>query len=105
MDKRILDEYTKLFLEQHKQNYTGLFFHPEEEGNLKVNDSLTEIANDINNIDNILIETGANINYLLTNSVNRLAEVKRCIISEKERYQDIQMLCNKYTDFDSVKEL
>ena len=105
MDKQILDEYTKLFLDDHKQNYEGLFLHPEAGRDSKINESLTNIKEDLNNIDNILIETGNNIDALMTNSVKRLAEVKKCIISEKERYQDIQMLCNKYTDFDSVKSL
>ena len=105
MDKQILDEYTKLFLEDHKQSYEGLFLHPEAGRDSKINESLINIKEDLNNIDNILIETGNNIDALMSNSVKRLAEVKKCIISEKERYQDIQMLCNKYTDFDSVKSL
>ena len=57
----------------------------------------------MNNIDNILIESGRSVDALLENTINRLSEIKKCIITEKERYQDIQMLCNKYTDFDNVK--
>ena len=105
MDKQILDEYTKIFLEDHKQYYNGLFLHPEAGRDSKINETFDNIKSDLNNIDNILIETGESIDRLLTNSVNRLAEVKKCIISEKERYQDIQMLCNKYTDFDTIKTL
>ena len=105
MDKQILDEYTKLFLEDHTQYYNGLFLHPEAGRDSKINESLTNIKSDLNNIDNILMETGASVDSLLTSSVERLAEIKKCIIAEKERYQDIQMLCNKYTDFDNIKTM
>lgn len=103
MDKQILDEYTEIFLKDHKQSYEGLFLHPEAGRDSKINESFQNINSDLKNIDNILIETGNYINALMTNSVNRLAEIKKCIISEKERYQDIQILCNRFTDFDSVK--
>ena len=105
MDKQILDEYSGLFLDEYKQTYNGLFLHPEEGRDNKINESLNNIKSDLNSIDNILINTGTAVNDLLTNTVNRLAEVKKNIITEKERYQDIQMLCNKYTDFDNVKTM
>lgn len=105
MDKQILDEYTNLFLKEYAQTYNGLFLHPEAGRDSKINESLDNIKADLKNIDDILITTGQSVNDLLTNTVNRLAEVKKCIISEKERYQDIQMLCNKYTDFDNVKTM
>lgn len=105
MDKQILDEYTKLFLEKHEQKYTGLFLHPEAGRDSKLNENLNNIKDDLNNIDNILIESGRSVDALLENTINRLGEIKKCIITEKERYQDIQMLCNKYTDFDNIKGL
>lgn len=105
MDKQILDEYTKLFLEKHEQKYTGLFLHPEAGRDSKLNENLNNIKADLNNIDNILIESGRSVDALLENTINRLGEIKKCIITEKERYQDIQMLCNKYTDFDNIKGL
>ena len=105
MDKQILDEYTRLFLEKHEQKYTGLFLHPEAGRDSKLNENLNNIKDDLNNIDNILIESGRSVDALLENTINRLGEIKKCIITEKERYQDIQMLCNKYTDFDNIKGL
>ena len=105
MDKQILDEYSNLFLEEYAQKYDGLFLHPEAGRDCKLNESLDNIKTDLKSIDDILITTGTSVNNLLTNTIDRLAEVKRCIISEKERYQDIQMLCNRYTDFDNVKAM
>ena len=105
MDKQILDEYKDIFLSDFTQNFSGLFFHPEAGGDINLNESLGSIYLDTIKIDDILIHAGETINDLLNNTVTRLEEVKKCIISEKERYQDVQMLCNKYTDFDNIKTL
>ena len=42
------------------------------------------------------------MNNLLADTIDRLDLVKSKILTEKERIQDIKMLCNKYTDFDKV---
>lgn len=105
MDKQILNEYRDIFLSDFTQLYNGLFFHPEAGGDNKLNESLNNIYLDTIKIDDILVNTGVAIDDLLNNTVARLEEVKKCIISEKERYQDIQMLCNRYTDFDNIKTL
>ena len=103
MDKQILDEHSQIFLEDYKQTYEGLFFHPEAGDNPKLNESFDNIVYDLNHIDMILTNTGIAVDNLLTNTALRLDNIKQCIIKEKERYQDIQMLCNKYTDFDNIK--
>lgn len=105
MDKQILDEYQKILLGEYKQNYEGLFFHPESEGDDKLNYALYDIYKDLITLDDHLINTGDAINDLMNNTIIRLDEVKKNIMLEKERCQDIQMLCNKYTDFDNVKTL
>lgn len=105
MDKQILDNYKDIFLSDFTQLYSGLFFHPEAGGDIKLNESLNDIYSDTIKIDDILINAGTDINNLMNNTIERLEEVKKCIISEKERYQDVQMLCNKYTDFDNIKTL
>ena len=99
MDKQLLDEYSGLFLNEYNQTYEGLFLHPEDGRDNKINESFESINNDLNNLDYMLTYVGTSVNDLLTNTVNRLNEIKKSIIAEKERYQDIQMLCNKYTDF------
>jgi hypothetical protein len=105
MDKQILSEYNDLFLKSYSQNYTGLFFHPEASRDSKLNESLLNIKTDIATIDSLLTSTGTSVDNLLISTTNRLNEVKKIIISEKERLQDIQMLCNKYIDFDNVNTL
>jgi hypothetical protein len=105
MDKQILDEHSQIFLEDYNQTFNGLFFHPEAGTDSKLNESLDKIKFDLNHIDSILLNTGTAVDTLLSNTVLRLENIKQCIIKEKERYQDVQMLCNKYTDFDNVKTL
>ena len=105
MDKQLLDEYSGLFLDEYKQTYEGLFLHPEEGRDCKVNESFENIKHDLATLDDMLISTGTAVNDLLTHTVERLAEIKKNIITEKERYQDVQMLCNKYTDFENIKTM
>ena len=105
MDKQVLDSYKELQLQSYIRNYTGMYFHPEGGGDFFVNEGLNKIKADLTALDNILIDTGNAINELLTNTTMRLEEVKKSIISEKERYQDMMMLCNMYSDFESVKAL
>ena len=105
MDKQLLDEYSGLFLDEYKQTYNGLFLHPEDGRDCKINESFENIKKDLSSLDSMLITTGESVDNLLTHTINRLAEIKKNIISEKERYQDIQMLCNKYTDFDNVRTM
>lgn len=105
MDKQVLDSYKELQLQNYIRNYTGMYFHPEGGGDFFVNEGLTKIKADLHALDALLSDTGIAINDLLLNTTLRLEEVKRSIISEKERYQDMMMLCNRYTDFESVKAL
>ena len=105
MDKQVLDSYKELQLQNYIRNYTGMYFHPEGGGDFFVNEGLTKIKADLHALDTLLSDTGIAINDLLLNTTLRLEEVKRSIISEKERYQDMMMLCNRYTDFESVKAL
>lgn len=105
MDKQILDEYQKILLGEYKQIFEGVFFHPEAGGDDRINVALSNIGKDLIELDDSLINTGVAINDLMNNTIARLELVRKNIMLEKERYQDIQMLCNKYTDFDNVKTL
>ena len=105
MDKSLLNEYNDIHLANYSQQFKGMYFHPEGGGDFFINDGMSQIQKDLNNLDDILINTGNSINNLLSNTILRLDEVRKAIVSEKERHQDIMMLCNKYTDFDNVKAL
>ena len=105
MGKKILDEYKKIYLDDYNQNFQGVFFNPEGGGDDRLNTALSNIYRDLITLDDHLVNTGYAIDNLMTDTIERLDEVRRKIILEKERYQDIQMLCNKYTDFDNIQTL
>ena len=84
MDKQLLDEYSGLFLDEYKQTYEGLFLHPEEGRDCKVNESFENIKHDLATLDDMLISTGTAVNDLLTHTVERLAEIKKNIITESK---------------------
>lgn len=85
-----------------KMKYEKTFIHPEEDGNDKINTALKHSSADIKVIDESLKEIANKTDNLLTRTVQRLDIVKAVIQSEKERLQDISMLCNANTDYDNV---
>lgn len=105
MDKQILDEYSLLHLLDYNQKYQGTYFHPEGGKDARINESIDDIKTDLETINVTIKDTGNAINDLLNNTINRFNEIKKAIMAEKERCQDVQMLCNKFTDFDNVKSL
>ncbi len=105
MDKQVLDDYIQSIKSQYDQFYTGFVMHPEEGKESKINDKLTNIKDDLVQIDNALIGAGEQVYKLMTNTILRLNNIHANIMTEKERYQDMQMLCNKYNDYDNVKLL
>lgn len=82
--------------------YEKLHIHPEEGEEFRLNTALSQIDKDINNLDKGFKNVAENVDYILRNTIERLDVVKQNINYEKERLQDIVMLCNKYTDFDNV---
>ena len=105
MDKQILDDYTNSLSSSYDPYYLGFAMHPEEGKDVKINDEFLKIREDLLRIDESLITAGAQVYSLMTNTILRLNNIYENIMLEKERYQDMQMLCNKYTDYDKVKSL
>lgn len=105
MDKQILDEFTQSLKSSYDAYYLGFAMHPEEGREVKINDELLKIKNDLTQIDDALITAGNQVYSLMTNTILRLNNIHANIMMEKERYQDMQMLCNKYTDYDKVRAL
>ena len=64
MDKQLLDEYSGLFLNEYSQTYEGLFLHPEDGRDNKINESFESINNDLNNLDYMLTYVGTSVNDL-----------------------------------------
>lgn len=82
-----------------------LWIHPEEGEFFKLNDFLSDIKVDLTSIDKSSKDLANTINQLLTTTTTRLQDIKQKLIFEKERLQDITILCNKYTDFESTINL
>lgn len=102
MDNSILTEKHELLSADFKSIYEQLYIHPEQGQGILLNESLENIKKDFNIINKNIVDKSNSINTLLTNTVDRLNIVNDKILKEKERLQDISMLCNKYTDFDKV---
>lgn len=105
MDKQILNDYTKAIRSSYEPYYIGFAMHPEEGQKQIINEELEKINNDLIQIDNALISAGNQVYKLMTNTILRLNNINDSIKAEKERYQDVQMLCNKYNDYDNAKLL
>ena len=82
--------------------YKKTFIHPEEYGNEKINNAFDKGFTDVSNIDIQLKELAIKTEDVLSRTIKRLDVVKDTINAEKERLQDISMLCNAKTDYDNV---
>lgn len=85
-----------------KMVYEKTFIHPEEYGNEKINNAFSKGFIDVTNIDVQLKELAVKTEDVLSRTIKRLDVVKDTINAEKERLQDISMLCNAKTDYDNV---
>ena len=86
-----------------RQNLEIFHLHPEEEPNVdEINNALTNIDKDLKYIDNNFIECANNLQSLLISTKNKILNIKDKILAEKGRQEDINILCNKYSNFSSV---
>lgn len=103
MDRYI--ESVKNSLKNSNMKYEKIFIHPEEYGNDKINKAIKDSSEDIATLDKKIKEIAASTNDLLERTVKRLDVVMDIITSEKERLQDIVMLCNNKTDYENAISL
>lgn len=88
------------------KSFTPIYIHPEEEPNiLDLNNNFNNINKDLINLDNIMIETATKYKSLLENAKLKLQEINNQLNAEKERQEDINMLCNMYSNFCKVINL
>lgn len=97
MDKYI--ESIKNSLHYSDMKYEKIGLHPEEYGNDKINTAIKQSNEDIATLDTKIKEIAVSTNDLLEKTVKRLDVVMDIITAEKERLQDIVMLCNDKTDY------
>lgn len=103
-----MDRYVnsiKKSLSSNEMKYSEYFIHPEECGNEKINEAIQKSNDDIHTLDTKIKDLGNQTNELLERTVKRLEVVMDTINSEKERLQDIVMLCNLKTDYENAISL
>lgn len=103
-----MDRYVdsiKKSLSSNEMRYEECFIHPEEYGNEKINEVIQKSNDDIHVLDTKIKDLGNQTNELLERTVKRLEVVMDTINSEKERLQDIIMLCNLKTDYENAISL
>lgn len=105
MDGKTLESRRVDKQKEFEPTYKQMFIHPEEGEDFRLNNAFYDMEYDLRKLDDGFKDVAENIDYLLKNTVYRLDVVKENINKEKERLQDITMLCNKYTDFDNVINL
>ena len=98
---RYVDEIRKSISEK-QINTSDIYLHPEEYGNTKLNNALENGFKYIEDLHSSTNELADKVNLLLNRSVERLETIADIINSEKERLQDISMLCNAKTDYDNA---
>lgn len=80
--------------------------HPDAEPNPKdFNEMICDLVHDLSILNMEFCTMAYAFNDLIESTNDRLKSIKHTINAEKERQQDINMLCNKYTEFSDVINL
>lgn len=90
-----------------KDDYSPIFdeveVHPESEVTSKdINNIFNTIGLDINIVNNTLIETASKFSSLIQQTKVKIADIKNVLQTEKERKEDLNMLCNGYSSFKNI---
>ena len=98
---QLLEQYYNV-----KKIFSPSYIHPEEEPDIEeLNDNVKCIAKDIESIDASFIDAGIKIKNLLDNTKLKLKTVHDYLSAEKERQEDVNILCNRYTEFAKPKNI
>lgn len=77
--------------------------HPDSEmTSEEFNKNFNEMKNDLNEINSEIIQGTNNFKNLLEETKKQLSLIKTNVITEKERLEDINVLCNRYNDFSNI---
>lgn len=86
--------------------FTPIYIHQEEEPNVdELNKNTSDIVSDINKLDSEIISSSEKIKSLLENTKLKLSNIKEYLSAEKERQEDMNIICNRYSEFASVLTL
>lgn len=93
-------------MDRQNLKFNPILLHAEEEPDVNdINIATQQIFKDIISIDDSLIKSANNFKSLLDKTKMKMLEIKQSLAAERERQQDINILCNKYSDFSSVLTL
>jgi hypothetical protein len=83
--------------------FSTVEIHPETEvPKDSFNTLFKEMGLDLDIINNSIMESATQFSQLLSTTKTKLDDIKDVLESEKERREDISILCNKYTNFSNV---
>ena len=86
--------------------FTPIYIHQEEEPNVEeLNKNTSDIVLDIEQIDSEIITASEKIQNLLETTKLKLANIKEYLSAEKERQEDMNIICNRYSEFAAVLTL
>lgn len=86
--------------------FNPIYIHQEEDPKVEeLNINAKNIVLDIEQLDNELIDSSKKIQGLLESTKLKLNNIKDYLTAEKERQEDMNILCNRYTEFSSVLTL
>lgn len=89
-----------------EQIFSPILIHQEEEPDTnELNTNASNIGKDVVNIDKVIIESSNKLKNLIDNTKLRLSNIKDYLKAEKERQEDMNILCNRYTEFSSTMSL
>lgn len=88
---------------ERQLNFTPIDIHPQSEiESSEINNIFSDISKDLTYINDDINNTTANLGELLKSTKTKFSQIKQILNSEKERLEDINILCNKYTDFSNI---
>lgn len=86
--------------------FEGLAFHPESEPVKDlINDGISDISVDLLGLNKEMSAIADTYAALITDVKTRLDAVQEKIDAEEDRIRDINIICNNYTQFNSVKSI
>lgn len=89
-----------------KPLFEPILIHQEEEPNVdELNNNIKNICTDTQVIDGAIVSSAHKLKNLLDNTKLKLDQVKNYLIAEKERQEDMNILCNRYSDFSTAMSL
>lgn len=117
--KTMKEEYANMLLSKDTKKANRIFnssidtpvtepleIHPEEEVQKEIiENQFTDIIVDMQSLNYEVLEATKNYTSLMTNIVTRLNSVDTALEAERNRIQDMNIICGNYNEFTTVKQI